>query len=440
MADDLRSQREEAGRLLEYIQRLEKAIDAASNAALRNNLQTVLQKQYEQYEKLTAAVKANEAAQRNAAREARRAVGMGVAGAVGQALLPGAPGARAAIGRAVGRVASGARTGRAAGGTAGAAVGGALGAVAGTAGLVVEAFKALFNSANLLQQVLGPFAQMVRYFDPAVAQRFTMSLEDLQAALGSLFTPLVEAGTQFADVLNSVFTDLAPAILPVVAEVAGALKEMATVYLAALQPVLAAFVPLLRQVVEHLRPMTAVVGEMFRQLGGILTDTLALLKPLLDTVLPLLVTGLRAFYNVVSEVIIHVRAAIQTLSHFLSNLSLDNVRQGLQGQGPLSLERLSQVFREAVDAARRPGPGLPTDAQRTFAARPASVIDAETIGRQARVAAFGARGPAEQTADNTQRTAEELTRVRERLDRFSELWWGRRPAEIAREGIERGPT
>lgn len=363
---------------------LERALSAAQGEAQRGRIEESLRKAKEQA--ALAAQQLQRMAVPSGLGERLKGLASGSVGDAVKASLASLGGSR--MGQAATAVAGG--TGQAASAAMGAGAA-ALGAVGAAAAGVTAAFNLLVNSAGVLQQSLSPFTQLVQQFDPGVAQRFMMALEDLQASLGQAFVPLVQVGAQVADMLNSVFTQLAPAILPVVGMVSEALRDLAGSYLSALRPVLAATVPLLALFAEQLKPLGETFGQTVQQMGGLVTDVLGALLPLAQSVIPALTTGLRTFYSVVNEVIVHLRAGLAVLKHMIDTWN---------EAGAWSPERLQRVFDNALQSARRPLPQIEANAARTFAARPASVVGIEDIGRNARLAAFGSRGAAERTADD----------------------------------------
>ncbi len=399
--------------LLAYTQRLEAAILAANNAQTRGNLQTILQQRLEQYAKMVVQVRELQAATDAANLATLRSTAEKNA-ATSSAVLRGTGatlgGAASAAARVPGQAAAGLNS----------AIGG-----------VVSAFASLANVSNTLGSAMAPFAQAVAAFDPGTAQRFALALQDLSASAGRLFLPVIDAATKFADVLNGVFTSLAPAILPVVELLSQTLKEYAQTYLAAVLPAVLAVLPVFKQLLEAVRPLIPVVGETAAQFAALVAEVIVAFQPLLAQVLPLVVSAMQAFHSVLQEVIANMRAAVTTLVHVISNLSAANIAEAARGRGPLALDRIGEVFAEARDAARSPAlQGLPGAGERTSAARSASITSIEAIGATARTAAFGARNPAEITNNWLER----LWRQGEERQRREA---GRDPAEEARDASDR---
>jgi phage-related protein len=398
----LKEQRKEAAELLAYLKQLAVAAAAANDAQTRDNLRGVLEQRKAQYAQLTAEIQKGDAAARGAADKLGAARGRRIAAA-----------ATSTVSNAVGPGAARLYTAAATGSPGAAAT---LTGLAGPAGAVVDAFKQLVSVSSTLGGALAPFAQAVQAFDPGLAQRFAMALEDLSASLGRSFTPVIEAGTKFADVLNGVFTSLEPVLKPVVEEVAGLLKDFGQTYVAAVLPSFKALLPAVQQLAAGLRPLVEVFGETMAQYSSLLGELVAAATPLLQGILPPLAEAFRGFHAVVQDVIAHMRAAVQTLKYIIDTWNQP---------GAWAPERIQRTFSQALESARQPAlrPLDPT-APRTSASRPAHVTGIEDIGRNARVAAFSARSPEE-------RSASILERMWERMREW-QFQQGRDPADEAR--------
>src|SRR5262245_8705222 len=82
------------------------------------------------------------------------------------------------------------------------ALGGATAAMAPYVASIEAATKEL---VNLGPQVLAAVTPFVKAFDPALVERLNFALENLNAAIGTFLTPVIEAGRAIAIELNAAF-------------------------------------------------------------------------------------------------------------------------------------------------------------------------------------------------------------------------------------------
>lgn len=278
----------------------------------------------------------------------------------------------------------------AAGGPAGIAAAAAIGAALVIKAKFVEAFQTLANPAQQLAGLVAPIQAQVRLFDPARVERFNMALEDLSAAAGAIFAPVIDAVQAFADDLNTVYTQLIPAVRPLV-------EILARLTLAFGRTLLDPVVNLARQLTAQLRPTIEALRPVFEALAGIFTEYMGILS----SVMPLVTSAFQALATVLRELLV-----LQYRYVAVQRVIVD----------AFSRWDFSNFFgriRRAASATPPPLRTTPRGGPRTVAARAASFVGVEDIGRNARLAAFGGRSALDRIAEATEAARDAATAARD---------------------------
>jgi hypothetical protein len=257
-------------------------------------------------------------------------------GKIGQAVSGAAYTAKEALTGKAGQAVAGGASALASG------AGAALAAVPPVAQALVGGFNALLNTSQTLSSALGPFTQLVQAVDPGLVTMFNMALEDLNASLGQSFRPLIEAGREVANVFNSLFTQLAPAILPVVQQLSGAFSEIVGVVANAALPILESLAGTVGTVVNALVPVVGQLTPVFEQLASLVVAQAEAMGPLVEAVLPVF----SALVSVAAEILsssIGVYRALYDAVTPLVRLLVSSLAPVLASLGPL-IGALSGIF------------------------------------------------------------------------------------------------
>lgn len=169
------------------------------------------------------------------------------------------------------------------GGGSGAAFGAAVGTAAVTgdpipaliagAGVLKEKFDLLKDTvislrdpAQQLLQFVAPFAQQVSKFDPGAIERMQLALDNLSAAAGSMFLPIIESVRGFADELNVLYTAVSSPIRNLVGEVMGPVRQVARDLAVSFADMSARAFPVISGIIRDLAPL----GPLLTTLGQVI--------------------------------------------------------------------------------------------------------------------------------------------------------------------------
>jgi hypothetical protein len=249
---------------------------------------------------------------------------------------------------------------------------------------------------NLIQRgldpaiaVIGEFTNVVTRqvaaYNPGLIERFNFALDNLTAAAGKMFQPIIEAATDFADDLNRLYTSIAAPISDLVESIAEPIKEFAREFAVG-------FVAVLREGATVIKPFIDNLAPLGRMLGMVIADVMKLgtsigqaIYGFVDGIVDLsgglkeAVEGLRTF-------VVAMYGVANTLDYMFSRRFVrDQALLGVVG----TAEGMERAYAEGVQAAaQRLSQGSQIADQRTFAAQPARFVGIEEIGQQARQAAF----------------------------------------------------
>lgn len=283
----------------------------------------------------------------------------------------------------------------------------------GTVNGLAAAFKA---PLAVIDSFTSSVSGLVAAAAPGTMIRFQMAMQDLMASLGVIFEPIIEAGTQLADVFNRVFTEIGPTLVPIIRQLSQVIVQVGTVIANALRPVLAALAPVLETVVGLFTQLVPVIEPVITAVGGMFADLLRALQPLLIQAIPYLVQAVTFLANVFQEAILHIRTAIRNPRS--AAVQAANLFTGAAAtmQGADTWQQIVEMERRRIRMELAAMPPLP--ANQMHAARPASQIGIEEIGLQARAAAFGSRSLADIQAEalaNLQQIAQNTGQISDAL-------------------------
>ncbi len=283
---------------------------------------------------------------------------------------------------------------------AGTGTAGASGAAEASAAMATAAFAVeVFVAVKALEKLAESAAQYVKKSDPAAVLLMNMAMEDLQAAIGSGLTPVVNALTVMFDQANAAITTFQPIIEAVSALVSSTFLDMAKEAVAFGEAIgdlaVAEIVPVavvFQQLWEASKPLIASLVDLTAQFAKFQLDAFV---GMFEAAMP--VIGF--FVEVISRAAKGLAFMAQVVGIFI-----EAIRTG-------RIDRIGdRVGAAARDIDRQPGQRAPAGGI-TVAARPATVISSEDIGTQARTAAFSGRSIAEQQLSEAQRQTDLLTRL-----------------------------
>ena len=193
-----------------------------------------------------------------------------------------------------------------------------------------------------------------QFANPAQVMRLQRAQEDLSAAFGVILLPIVDMTARSFDRINALITRLQPVLEPVIQELANAFEEVIKQGVEVAQMLITEFQPEIQQ-----------IAQMLRELAKALIQA--------------------------------THAA--TEMYAISVVMIDRIKSGriLDILNPARYGEMAEEAQRRLAAARAGG-------AITIAARPAQYIATEEIGRQARLAAFGARSLQQQMIDQQQQT------------------------------------
>ncbi len=277
---------------------------------------------------------------------------------------------------------------------------GASGAAEASAAVATAAFAVeVFVAVKALEKLAESAANYVKKSDPAAVLLMTMAMEDLQAAIGSGLSPVVNALTVMFDQANAAITQFQPIIEATAALVSGVFLDMAKEGIAFGEAIadlaVAEIIPVavvFQQLWEASKPLVASLVDVTKEFAKFQLD---FFLSAFEAAQP--VIGF--FVEILSRAAKGLAFMAQVIGIFIEALRTGRIdRIG---------DRVGAAAREAVA-----GPGTRERAGGiTVAARPATTISSEDIGTQARTAAFSGRSIAEQQLSEAQRQTDLLTRL-----------------------------
>lgn len=135
-------------------------------------------------------------------------------------------------------------------------------------GSVKDAFVSLvqkgINPASTLFQMTSQFQQQVGAYNPGATDRYNLSLQNLSAAAGRMFEPVIESAREFADDLNRLYTRIAEPVRGFVSEVVDTVRAFNTEFAVGFVEVVRAAATELLPVVQALKPLAATLGVLAR--------------------------------------------------------------------------------------------------------------------------------------------------------------------------------
>lgn len=266
-----------------------------------------------------------------------------------------------------------------------------------------EAFASLIqkgiNPAATLSGMTQPFESQVRAFNPGTSERYDLALQNLSAAAGKMFQPIIESARTFADDLNRLYTAIAEPVSNLFGTISSSVKEFNTEFSVGFVRLVKDAAQFLQPFAEQLRPLASFMGgvlrdamvktaDLFKELGSMFGPTMSQAVETTIVAIRSLSTSLMGLGNVVAS---------QT------RLLAVGVANSPAGQvAGFEMNRWNNMieFNNRWSLMGMLGGGGNTSSQiegpMTFAAQQARQIGMEEIGQQARASAFSQAGSLQQ--------------------------------------------
>lgn len=133
---------------------------------------------------------------------------------------------------------------------------------------VGKAFVAVLWSARdpvqMLTAAVSPFVNQVGKWNPAAIDRMNLAFDNLSAAAGRMFAPIITAVTGFADELNVLYTSLAPEMESLVQAVVTPIRDFAREFAVGFVGVVREGIPVFRGMMEDMKPLGPMVSAGIR--------------------------------------------------------------------------------------------------------------------------------------------------------------------------------
>lgn len=245
-------------------------------------------------------------------------------------------------------------------GLAGSAVSAAQAPASMAKGLVGSLGGAASGITGTLQSIFGPLASMIDKINPNIVKMFEFAMDDLQAVFGELFAPIMEAAIplirKFADILQAMMPAFTP-IIEVIVELFGIIGEL-------LVPIFKAITPIIQLFGAILKALMPIIHF----LAGLFTKLMSMFE--------WVIKGIISLYNDLANT---------KLGRLLGLKAINLVDVGAYKEGA--------TFGKAI--------------------RETGYVGSEQLGKEARAKALrGGKTAEEKTAENTEKSAEELEKIR----------------------------
>jgi len=133
---------------------------------------------------------------------------------------------------------------------------------------LVQVMLDLRNPAAMLQGAIAPFIQQVGKFNPGIVERFNLAMDNLSAAAGVMFVPIIEGVRDLADVFNRMYGSIAPAVNAALTQLVTELRPLAIEIGGALIPMFRDFVVGIKDLVIAFKPFLEVMVSVTKEVAG----------------------------------------------------------------------------------------------------------------------------------------------------------------------------
>jgi hypothetical protein len=263
-------------------------------------------------------------------------------------------------------------------------------------------------ATEFIQKWTNMFDRQVAAYNPGIVERFHFQLDNLTAAAGKMFQPIITSAEKFAIDLNILYTRIGEPVQGFVQVLAEAGRSFATEFAVGFTAPLGGLADAAKNLLTELQPVITTVGRFGGELFNTFGETLTMVTHDLST-----------FHDSIQ----FVTSAVQVLAAAVfANAASIRAIYGELRQGHLinafNPERVGADWMTAYQAAleRFNAPAAQIQGNQTFAAQPARQIGIEEIGQQARAAAFSL-GP----SSLTEIAAEQLARQQEMVELLRNL-------------------
>lgn len=332
---------------------------------------------------------------------------------------------------------------------------------------LVTVFMDLRDPAQMLSQAISPFVNQVNKFNPGLVERMNIAFDNVSAAAGRMFEPIIDAVTGFADEMNMVYTELQGPVRSLVSEFVQPMIGWGRELLVGFAGLVQEGVPVVRQLMSDLAPLAPVARQLiggFFELtgaavkfgGSLISGVMDFIGPMIDhgrSLIGILMEWWRTMGTVtgtIFEMGAQIRSAVTSIfggmysafdsaigavQNFTAAMSATAsamrdivnhwqwmVRNPNQA-GELVAGNWQADFRRAMERMQAPSATAPISGRAmTYAANQARHVGIEDVGLEARRAAFSmGRDNAQETADNTRATADVAREILQRLGNLPDI-------------------
>lgn len=284
--------------------------------------------------------------------------------------------------------------------------------VADVGSKLVTVFLDLRDPAAMLTQAISPFISQVNKFNPGIVERMNLAFDNLSAAAGRIFEPIITVAEGFADHLNRIYTTIGPQMQSLVASIAGPISALAREFVDGFFGMIQQSIPVFQQMIESMRPLGPVVRDLGSAMIKAAGSIIAFMAPVIAAganfvawmhssglgfevlkiaaiALGVVLAGLAIGFASVFGPFILLGAAIVAVVYGLYKLadtlaSVTGFKSWIENKG--------RQFGEWLGTRRPEGSTttapIAATGGMTYAAQPARHISIEDVGMEARRAAF----------------------------------------------------
>ena len=276
-------------------------------------------------------------------------------------------------------------------------------------GKTIKVFSDLRDPSNLIRGAVSPFQSQVQAYNPGAVDRLNLALDNLSAAMGRIFEPIIEGARGFADELNVLFTGVAPdlrdAVTRFVQPMVGFGREVMIGFVDGAQRISISLGPIASRLLEF----APIVGTWIGGAGTLIAFLVDVARPTferLTTAVENTTIALMAAGRTIEQRFDQFRnapgvAQAANVGGAVNNVvgQANNALWGLFGRGarqaadfvePNFMRNFNDI-RNEIRQGREPLAGA-----MTFAAQPARHVGIEQVGMDARAAAFSQGGTIEE--------------------------------------------
>ena len=249
---------------------------------------------------------------------------------------------------------------------------------------LARVFLDLRDPASMLGPAVSAFVGTANKFSPASVERMQLAFDNLSAAAGTWFLPIIEGARELADEFNVLYTQAAPEMNAAVAEIVAVLKPLARDVGADLIRLFVKAVPIVSELVTALIPFGEVAGRtvsILANIGLMGLNGLATILPYVNNAMQLWIGNLQEGAATIGAASMLIMDAVEAIRDPRRALDFfNNIGGNFRADRTNMLANMREQNRPPIMGAQ------------TFAAMPARQVGIEDVGLEARRAAFSMGG------------------------------------------------